>query len=149
MNLRRSTMRPPAKRMCRIARAVARLPDATFGARFGFDVAMRDAPRVGKAAHWGIIASKAVSRSDLLRRFERWTYGRKIKLCTGLSANVILASEVILAHGLTQDEIDRWMEAYGKGDFEALKVGYPRKRTSETKSGSSSWSEHTDTVASR
>jgi Protein of unknown function (DUF1153) len=135
MNLRRSTMRPPAKRMCRIARAVARLPDATFGARLGFDVAMRDAPRVGKAAHSGIIASKAVSRSDLLRRFERWTYGRKIKLCTGLSANVIVASEVILAHGLTQDEIDRWMEAYRKGDFEALKVGYPGSARQKQKAG--------------
>jgi len=148
MNLRRSTMRS-ANRTRRIAMAVARLPDAPFGARLGFDVAIRNAPPVGKAAHWGVVASKPVSRSDLLRRFERWTYGRKIKLCTGLSANVIVASEVILVHGLTQDEIDRWMEAYGKGDFEALKVGYPRKRTSETKSGSSSWSEHTDTVASR
>jgi hypothetical protein len=132
--------------MCRIARAVARLPDASFAARLGFVVATRDAPDVGP--RWGIIASKAVIRSDLLRRFERWTYGRKIKLCTGLSANVIVASEVILAHGLTQDEIDRWMEAYRKGDLEALKVGYPRKRRSERKSRSCSWSEHTDTVAS-
>jgi hypothetical protein len=43
-------------------------------------------------------------------------------------ANVIVPSEVILAHGLTQDEIDRWMEAYKRRDFEALKVGYCRKR---------------------
>ena len=70
----------------------------------------------------------AVRRSDLLRHFERWTYGRKLKLCIGLSAKVIVASEVILAHGLTQDEIDRWMEAYKKGDFEALKIGYGKKR---------------------
>lgn len=76
----------------------------------------------------GIIASVVASRSDLLRRVQRWTYGRKIKLCVGLSANVIVASEVILAHGLTQEEIDRWMAAYKKGDFEALKVGYGKKR---------------------
>jgi hypothetical protein len=68
------------------------------------------------------------SRSDLIRRVERWTYGRKIKLCSGLSAKVIIASEVILAHGLTQDELDRWMEAYTKGNFEALKIGYGKKR---------------------
>ena len=66
-------------------------------------------------------------RSDLLRRVERWTYGRKIKLCKGVSAQVISASEAILAHGLSQDEIDRWMEAYRRKDFEALKVGYARK----------------------
>jgi len=95
--------------------AVARLPRAST-------------PCADDVAKWGVIAAIATSRSDLLRRFERWTYSRKIKLCTGLSANVILASEVILAHGLTQDEIDRWMEAYKKGDFEALKVGYGKKR---------------------
>jgi hypothetical protein len=71
---------------------------------------------------------KPASRSDLLKRVERWTYGRKIKLCKGLCAKVIIASEVIPAHGLTQDEIDRWMEAYERKEFEALKIGYRRKR---------------------
>jgi Protein of unknown function (DUF1153) len=83
---------------------------------------------MGNTASLAIIASVIPSRSDLIRRVERWTYGRKIKLCTGLSAKVIIASEVILAHGLTQDEIDRWMEAYKKGNFEALKIGYGKKR---------------------
>jgi len=94
----------------------------------GFDVMTRNMPRICESANSGIIAAIAASRSDLLRRVERWTYGRKIKLCTGLSTTVIAASEVILAHGLTQDEIDRWMEAYKKRDFEALKVGYAKKR---------------------
>jgi hypothetical protein len=89
---------------------------------------MRTLPQTCGAASWGIIAALAARWSDLLRRVERWTHGRKIKLCTGLSANVILASEVILAHGLTQDEIDRWMDAYKRKDYEALKVGYPKKR---------------------
>ncbi len=75
-----------------------------------------------------IIRAIAASRSDLLKRVERWTCGRKIKLCKGLSSKVIIASEAILAHGLTQDEIDRWMEAYKRKDFEALKIGYSRKR---------------------
>jgi hypothetical protein len=83
---------------------------------------------MGNAASLAIVASVIPSRSDLIRRVERWTYGRKIKLCTGLSAKVIIASEVILVHGLTQDEIDRWMEAYKKGDLEALKIGYGKKR---------------------
>jgi len=87
---------------------------------------MRNIPRMGEA--WGIIVNIGASRSDLLRRFERWTHARKIRLCAGLSANVIVASEVILAHGLTQEEIDRWMEAYMKGDLEALKIGYGKKR---------------------
>jgi hypothetical protein len=69
------------------------------------------------------------SRSDLLERVERWTCGRKVKLCKGLATKVITASEVIPAHGLTQDEIDRWMEAYERNDFEALKIGYRRKRS--------------------
>ena len=71
---------------------------------------------------------KPASRSDLLKRVARWTCGRKINLCKGLAAKVITASEAIPAHGLTQDEIDRWMEAYGRNDFEALKIGYRRKR---------------------
>ena len=53
-----------------------------------------------------IIRAIAASRSDLLKRVERWTCGRKIKLCKGLSSKVIIASEAILAHGLTQDEIE-------------------------------------------
>jgi len=84
--------------------------------------------RITESPNWGLIASNAVRRSHLLKPFERWTYGRKIMLCTGLSAKVIVESEAILAHGLTQDEIDRWMEAYKNGDFEALRVGYGKKR---------------------
>ena len=80
-----------------------------------------------------LVCTIAASRSDLLKRVERWTYGRKIRLCKGLSAGVITASEVILAHGLSQDEIDRWMEAYKSKDFEALKVGYLRKRLAARK----------------
>jgi hypothetical protein len=76
---------------------------------------------------------RIVSRPDLLKQVERWTYGRKIKLCKGLSAKIITASEVILAHGLSRDEIDRWMEAYKRKDFEALKVGYPKKRAAARK----------------
>jgi hypothetical protein len=89
---------------------------------------MRNMPCIGETVGWGVIGTIVASRSDLLSRFARWTYGRKIKLCTGLSANVILASEVILAHGLTQDEIDRWMESYRMGNLEALKVGYGKRR---------------------
>lgn len=68
------------------------------------------------------------SRSDLLKRVERWTQGRKISLCRGLCAEVVTTSEVMLAHGLAYDEIDRWMEAYKRRDLEALKVGYRRRR---------------------
>ena len=89
---------------------------------------MRNMSGIRDTAGRRIICTIAASRSDLLKRVERWTYGRKIKLCKGLSAKVIIASEVILAHGLTQDEIDRWMEAYKRKDFEALKIGYSRKR---------------------
>jgi len=74
------------------------------------------------------IGTVVASRSDLLKRVERWTHGRKIKLCRGISSKVIIASEAMLAHGLTQDEIDRWMKAYKRKDFEALKIGYNRKR---------------------
>jgi hypothetical protein len=76
-----------------------------------------------------IIGIIAVCRSDLLKRIDRWTQGRKIKLCRGLCAEVIIASEVMLAHGLAQDEIDCWMDAYNRKDFEALKVEYCRKGT--------------------
>jgi hypothetical protein len=68
------------------------------------------------------------SRDDLLKRVERWTQARKIRLCRGLCAEIIIASEVMLAHGLSQHEIDHWMEAYRRKDFEALKVGYRRKQ---------------------
>ena len=71
---------------------------------------------------------RAQRRAELLKRVERWTYGRKIQLCAGLCANVVSVRDAILAHGLTQDEIGRWMEAYKKWDFEALKVGYGKKR---------------------
>jgi hypothetical protein len=89
---------------------------------------MRNMPRVCGTVDWDIIGTIAASRSDLLRRVERWTCGRKIKLCTGLSAKIIAASEVISVHGLSQDEIHRWMEAYKRRDFEALKIGYGRTR---------------------
>jgi hypothetical protein len=92
-------------------------------------------------------APRARRRTDLLKRVERWTHGRKIRLCAGLRANVVSVADAILAHGLAYDEIDRWMEAYTKLDFEALKVGYARKCRAQ-KSASSSWSEHRDTVAS-
>ena len=71
----------------------------------------------------------AASRADLLERVERWTQGRKIRLCRGLCAEVIMTSEAMLAHGLAQHEIDRWLEAYKRHDFEALKIGYRRART--------------------
>lgn len=67
-------------------------------------------------------------RTDLLKRVERWTYARKINLCIGLRANLVSVSDAILAHGLGEDEIHRWMEAFKKWDFEALKVGYGKKR---------------------
>ena len=76
-----------------------------------------------------VVGTVAVSRSDLLKRVERWTPACKIRLCRGLCAEVVIASEVIRVHGLSFDEIDCWMEAYKKKDFEALKVGYRRKRT--------------------
>jgi uncharacterized protein DUF1153 len=70
----------------------------------------------------------SATRSELLNRFERWTQARKIRLCQALCAEAILASEAMLAHGLAPEEIDRWMEAYKRRDFEALKVGYGRRR---------------------
>ena len=69
-----------------------------------------------------------VSRADLLKRVERWTQRRKISLCRGLCAKIVTTSEVLAAHDLAQDEIDRWMEAYKGRDFDALKAGYRRKR---------------------
>src|SRR5215471_18628665 len=121
-----------------------------MGAEGAFYVAFMigDMRPTAEAAGWGLIGDIAASRSYLLSRFERWTYGRKIKLCTGLSGNVVVASEVIRAHGLTQDEIDPWMDSYKKGGFEALKVRYARKRKAKRKIASSSWLEHADTVAS-
>src|SRR5215831_3807632 len=74
------------------------------------------------------IRAIAVTRSDLLQRVERWTQWRKIKLCRGLCAEVVIASEVMLVHGLAAHEIDGWLAAYKRKDFEALKVGYRRKR---------------------
>ena len=75
-----------------------------------------------------IVGLVAAGRSDLLERVERWTPARKMRLCRGLSDEVVIAGEMMLAHGLAQDEIDRWMEAYKRKDFEALKAGYRRKR---------------------
>ena len=82
-----------------------------------------EAPRIGN-----IFAAIPVSRAELLKRVDRWTQGRKISLCHGPCAELITTSEAVLAHDLAQDEIDRWMEAYKSKDFEALKVGYRRKR---------------------
>jgi hypothetical protein len=96
----------------------------------------------------GIACTRVASRSTLLERVERWTYGRKIELCKGLSAEVITPSEAILAHGLSQDEIARWMEAYRRKDFAALKVGYLKRGRAARKTESSSWPEHSDTGAS-
>ena len=74
------------------------------------------------------IGASAANRSDLLAQVVRWTQGRKIKVCRGLYNEVVITSEVIRAHGLGRDEIDRWLDAYKRKDFEALKVGYRRKR---------------------
>jgi hypothetical protein len=82
-----------------------------------------------------IIGTLPASRADLLQRIERWTQRRKIGLCRGLCANIVTTSEVMLAHGLTQDEIDGWMEAYRNKDFEALKIGYRRKRAADPPCG--------------
>jgi len=86
-----------------------------------------NAPGTSDATDRDLVAI-AVTRCDLLKRVERWTQARKIDLCRGLCAEVVIASEVIRAHGLSYDEIDCWMEAYKRKDFEALKVGYRRKR---------------------
>jgi len=95
--------------------------------RCGFDVTQT--PGIYDNARRNAIGASAGSRSDLLERVGRWTQRRKIKLCRGLYSGVVITSEVMLAHGLGQDEIDRWMDAYKRKDFEALKVGYSRKRT--------------------
>jgi len=95
--------------------------------RCGFDVTKK--PGIYDDARRGTIGASPASRSDLLARVERWTQGRKIKLCRRLYNEVVITSEVMLVHGLGQDEIDRWMDAYKNKDFEALKVGYSRKRT--------------------
>ena len=89
---------------------------------------MMPAPRIHDPTLQDIVGTIPVSRDDLLKRVERWTQGRKISLCQGLCAKIVTTSEVVLAHGLAQDEIDRWMEAYNGKDFEALRVGYRRKR---------------------
>lgn len=94
-------------------------------AHFGFD-AMKT-PGISDAVGADMIGAVTASRSDLLKRVERWTQGRKIMLCRGLCAAAITASEVMLAHGLARDEIERWMEAYKRKDFEALKAGYRRR----------------------
>ena len=71
---------------------------------------------------------RAQWRADLLKRVERWTYGRKIQVCAGLRAMVVSARDVIVAHGLAQDELDRWMEAYRNNEFEALKATFRKRR---------------------
>lgn len=86
-----------------------------------------DSPGIRNPARPDIIGTTPGSRSSLLERVGRWTQGRKISLCRGLSAEIVTTSEVMLAHGLAQDEIDHWMEAYKRRDFEALKVGYRRR----------------------
>jgi hypothetical protein len=67
-------------------------------------------------------------RADLLKRVERWTYRRKIRLCAGLRAKVVSVPDVIVAHGLAPDEIARWMEAYRNNEFEALRATYQKSR---------------------
>jgi hypothetical protein len=113
-----------------------------------FDAMMQDMPRASDTDELDTIVIISVCRSDLLARVERWTYGRKIKVCKGISAKVISVSEAILAHGLSQDEIDRWMEAYRRKDFEALKVSHARKQDPARKTGSSSWPSDTGTASS-
>jgi len=108
----------------------------------------RNVPDPRDAAGLGIVCTIVVSRSSLLKRIERWTYGRKVALCKGLAARVVTVSEAMLAHRLSQDEIGRWMEAYRRKDFEALKVGYPKRRRAARKTASSSWPEQRDTVSS-
>jgi len=96
----------------------------------------------------GLLCTIVGSRSDLLKRVERWTYGRKVALCKGLAAKVITASEAMLAHGLSHDEIGGWMKAYRRRDFEALKVGYLKRGRTARKTASSGWPQDSDTVAS-
>jgi hypothetical protein len=84
-------------------------------------------------------AKNARRRANLLKRVERWTYARKMKLCVGLRANLVSVSEAILAHGLSEDEIDRWMEAYRNKDFSALKATYQKNRASRMKRVSDLW----------
>lgn len=96
----------------------------------------------------GLLCTIVGSRSDLLKRVERWTYGRKVALCKGLAAKVITASEAMLAHGLSHDEIGNWMKAYRRRDFEALKVGYLKRCRAARKPASSSRPEDSDAVAS-
>jgi hypothetical protein len=71
---------------------------------------------------------RAQCRADLLKRVERWTYSRKIRLCAGLRAKVVSVHDVIVAHGLAPDEIARWMEAYRNNEFEALRATYQKSR---------------------
>ena len=85
-------------------------------------------PDIDDAAGRIVTPSLAASRADLLKRVERWTHGRKIELCQGICAKVISANDAILAHGRARDRIDRWIGAYRRMDFEALKNGYRRKR---------------------
>jgi len=94
--------------------------------RCGFDV--MKTPDIWDDARRDKIGASVANRSDLLERVGRWTQGRKIKLCRGLCDEAVIISEVIVAHGLGQEEIDRWMDAYKRKDFEALKVGYSTKR---------------------
>ena len=95
---------------------------------FNLDFMMQNMPHPSDADKCHIIGTVPVCRSELLRQVERWTYGRKIKLCTGLFTKIIAVSEIIRIHRLGQDEIDRWMDAYNRKDLEALKIGYGRKR---------------------
>ena len=94
-----------------------------------------ETPDVRDPARLDIVGTIPDSRSDLLKRVERWTQGRKISLCRGLCAEIVTKSEVMLAHGLAYDEIDRWMEAYRRKDLEALKVGYRRRSRACPRSG--------------
>jgi len=67
--------------------------------RCGFDV--MTTPGIDDDARRDTIGASVASRSELLQRVGRWTQG--LKLCRGLCDEVVITSEVMVAHGFGQD----------------------------------------------
>jgi Protein of unknown function (DUF1153) len=53
-----------------------------------------------------------VTRAALLAPVERWTAFAKFWLCDGLRRETITFDEAKVAHGLSEDELQRWYQLY-------------------------------------
>ena len=61
-----------------------------------------------------------ITREELLAPISRWPWQTKFWLCEGIYRKTVTLEEIKAAHGITDDEFNRWFDLYQRSGAAGL-----------------------------